>query len=795
MHRPLLHKILRDLWGNRARTALVLLSLALGTFGVSAVSDSYAILLRELEANYLRTDPSAATLWVSPLDDGVLDRVRSLPGVSAAETRTTIGGRIRIGENEWKTIELFVIPDYQTMSLDRIFPEKGGWPPSDGQIRIERAAVRLLPAQFGDELDITIPGGKGGKLRYAGTVHAPGLSPAWMEGIVYGFITPGTVKELGGEPAFQELKISFSNSQLNQQAVRDAAGRVADNLRGQGLTVSRIEVPQPGKHPQSAQMSTLLFLLEAFGFLALVLSSILAANMISAMMAREIRQIGVMKTLGGGTGQVAAVYLTTVGVLGALALLLGLPAGYAVARMYAAYGAGMMNFDIFRGDVPPPYWLTQAGLGVLLPLLIAALPVLRGSSLPVREAISDYGIAPREIGNDGFENLLSHLRPLPRPWLLAVRSSFRRRTRALLTVLTLAAAGTSFITAMTVLASMNESVDAKFKAVRYDVRIVFNRPYPLEQLQSAFSSFPGLSKAEYWGGAEAAVVQPDGLTGNSFQIIAPNADTELVTQIPVVEGRWLLPADRNALVVNQGVVSDNPGLRVGATVKLRIGGGDSEWTVVGIAWEMMSGPTAYASRDYLNELTGLGDSALILAGQSADRGEDGVASVTRNLEARMEQDSMDIASSLRLMDLRVMIENHLLLLATLLLMMSVLVLIVGGLGLASTLSINVLERRREIGVLRAVGASGRDVAGLVAGEGILLGLISWILAVPAAGPVGRWITWTFGMTFFKVPLDFTYSISGALLWLAVVLLFAAGASLVPAYGASRAPVQEALAYE
>jgi putative ABC transport system permease protein len=127
--------------------------------------------------------------------------------------------------------------------------------------------------------------------------------------------------------------------------------------------------------------------------------------------------------------------------------------------------------------------------------------------------------------------------------------------------------------------------------------------------------------------------------------------------------------------------------------------------------------------------------------------------------------------------------------------MSVLVLVVGGLGLASTLSINVLERRREIGVLRAVGASGRDVTLLVAGEGMMLGLISWILAVIAAGPIGRWITWTFGMTFFNVPLDFTYSATGVLVWLGVVLLFAAGASLIPAYDASRAPVQEALIYE
>jgi putative ABC transport system permease protein len=795
MNRPLLHKIVRDLWSNRARTALVLLSLTIGMFAVAVVVDSYAILLREMNANYLRTDPSAAVLWISPLDEEVLGRVRNMPEVSAADLRSTIRGRIRTGENEWKTIFLFVFRDFQSIPLDRIFTESGAWPPADGEVWIERAAVRMFSAQLGDEVDITIPGGNGGPLAYAGTVHAPGLPPAWMEGVLYGFITPGSLEQLGGDTVFQELHLTFTDTGLDQEGVRREAGRIAAEMRSEGRTVSRIEVPEPGKHPHANQMSTLLFLLEAFGLLALVLGSVLAANMVSAMMAREIRQIGVLKTLGAGPGQVAVLYLATVGVLGVLALLAALPAGYGAARAYVGFGTEMLNFDVFRNDVPLPYWLLQIALGAFFPLLMAALPVLRGSRIPVREAIADYGVGGREFGRDGFERLLARGKALPRLVLLAVRNTFRRRTRSLLTVLTLAAAGSSFITAMTVLTSMDKSVEAKFRAIRYDVMFIFNRSYPVEQLQSAFSVFPGLRKAEYWGGSQAAVVRPDGSAGNSFMVVAPAEDTELVDQIPVVEGRWLLPGDQNALVVNQGVVADNPGVKLGATVTLRTQGIDSEWTVVGIAWEMMSGATAYADRDHLNEVTGLDGSALILVGQAAQRNEAEVAALTRSLELRMENDSFDVASSTRLTDLRSAIENHLLILATFLLMMSVLVLIVGGLGLASTLSINVLERRREIGVLRGIGASGRDVTVLITAEGMMLGLVSWILAVAAAGPIGRWITWNFGMMFFNVPLEFSYSLLGMAVWLGLVILFAAGASLIPAFDASRSPVQEALAYE
>jgi putative ABC transport system permease protein len=512
-------------------------------------------------------------------------------------------------------------------------------------------------------------------------------------------------------------------------------------------------------------------------------------------MAREVRQIGVMKTLGAGPNQVAGLYLTTVGVLGGLAILIALPTGYVAARAYAGFGAAMLNFNIFNAGVPLPYWLLQIGLGAVLPLAVAAFPVLRASRITIREAISDYGVSARPFGRSWYERLLARIRFLPRLALLAIRNTFRRRMRAFLTVLTLMAAGTSFITAMNVYASMNGTVDAKFNAIRYDTVFFFNRPYPLEPMRSEFQFFPGASQVEFWGGANAAVVRADGSVGNSFQLVAPSAGTDLMAALPVTAGRWLLPDDRNALVVNQLVLSNEPEIRVGQTLRLRIGGRESEWIVVGTVNEMMAPPTAYANLDGFNVLTGLGDSTGFLVFQSQDRSREGVTALTRNVEARMDAMGIDIATSYRLADLREIIINHLLILATFLVMMSVLVLVVGGLGLASTLSINILERRREIGVMRAIGASGWDVTRLVAGEGMMIGLIGWILALLASGPVGRWITWTFGMTFFQTPLEFSYSVSGVFLWLGVVILFATGASLIPAYDASRMPVQEALAYE
>jgi putative ABC transport system permease protein len=127
--------------------------------------------------------------------------------------------------------------------------------------------------------------------------------------------------------------------------------------------------------------------------------------------------------------------------------------------------------------------------------------------------------------------------------------------------------------------------------------------------------------------------------------------------------------------------------------------------------------------------------------------------------------------------------------------MAVLLALVGGLGLMGTMSINVLERTREIGVLRAIGAPNRGVAQVFILEGITIGLLSWFMGSLLAIPVSKALNLAVGGRLMGVPLTYSYSIPGLWLWLVVVLLLSALASFIPARNASRMTVREVLAYE
>ncbi len=126
--------------------------------------------------------------------------------------------------------------------------------------------------------------------------------------------------------------------------------------------------------------------------------------------------------------------------------------------------------------------------------------------------------------------------------------------------------------------------------------------------------------------------------------------------------------------------------------------------------------------------------------------------------------------------------------------MTVVMALVGSIGLSGTLSINVIERRREIGVMRAVGASSLDVAFIFMAEGLLLGVISWGWAVPISILAGRPFVQALG-EIIDFPGQYQLSVDGIWIWLALVIVLSILASWLPARRATQISVNESLAYE
>ena len=112
-----------------------------------------------------------------------------------------------------------------------------------------------------------------------------------------------------------------------------------------------------------------------------------------------------------------------------------------------------------------------------------------------------------------------------------------------------------------------------------------------------------------------------------------------------------------------------------------------------------------------------------------------------------------------------------------------------------TMSTNVLERTREIGVMRAIGASDGAVLRIVVVEGVIIGMISWFIGAALAFPIGAGLSTAVGRVLFSTPLPYVFSVSGVVTWFVIVAVLAGVASFLPAWNASRLTVREVLAYE
>jgi len=803
---PRWRKVFRDIGDTPLRTALAVVAMAAGAFGVTMILTSYSILKRELKTTYSDTRPASAVLVLDGegVSDALIDSVRHMPNVRDAEARPVISGRLRVGKDQWVPLTLYVVRDFRDIRLDRFTPDAGAWPPGDGEVLIERSSLSVARAAIGDRVIVRTSDHVERPLRIAGTVHAAGLAPGWMEHAVAGFVkgNPQMTQintDKGNGVATNHLPLSASSANqlrllvtgdtLDEKHIRDVANRVARSI---GRNVMRIDVPTPGRHPHAAQMDTFLYLLGAFGALTFALSAVLVTTMIHALLTEQLRQVGVMKTLGASTTQIASLYLGQVAILAAAAIAIGIPLGIAAGQAYARFAASMLNATITKAM--PALWIVVAEVaaGIAIPLLVALGPVTHAARISIHEAFSnDVGGTP--FGTRRFDRWLARIQWLPRPLMLSLRTTFHRRGRLLLTVATLAAGGAAFIAAMNVSAAWTRTLDADGRGRRFDIQAVFSRPYPAAQVMQALASVPDVAHAECW--TEAGAMLGESNVGLNVSLIGPDVNSKLLA-LPLIAGRWLRPDDDAVAVINQSVLSIDPTLHLGGDIPLNINAQVVRLRIVGIVKEFAPHGNVYAPPRTILRATGkppgIARSVRIVTRQLDVAGQ---VAASKAIEQALESAGISVAGIQALSDSRKSFSDHLVIIKSALIFAALLVVLVGGLGLTSTLTLNVFERTREIGILSAIGATPGTIARDVVFEGMVMAALSWCAALLVSIPITFALDAATGQMFIHSALDFYMSPLAAAVWLLLVLILAALSSFYPARRSARLAVREAIAYE
>jgi putative ABC transport system permease protein len=347
------------------------------------------------------------------------------------------------------------------------------------------------------------------------------------------------------------------------------------------------------------------------------------------------------------------------------------------------------------------------------------------------------------------------------------------------------------------------TIQKAFESCGYDVLLAFKSPQRIGEISALLEDQPEVRRIEMWVWQDAKVRVPGTSGAGSSKDVKLRgfpADTEFYEPV-VTAGKNLLTAeefaDQRYLMLHETIAKEM-NLGVGDEIEIDLGGGRKAiWTIAGLIQDLTPrGNTAYVERGVLtlelNEVdrASVAEIKLELEEASLDQHLEAI----KNLEDYLKSEGIELSSTLSSIQEQEQFAAQLNILITVLLIMTVLVALVGGVGLSGTLSINVVERIREIGVMRAVGASSQDLALIFIGEGLLIGLLSWAIALPIS-LVGGIALVSVLAGVIGVSVNFYYSFIGIFIWLLVVAVLSLLASWLPALHATRISVATSLAYE
>ncbi|MCL4267097.1 MAG: FtsX-like permease family protein [Anaerolineae bacterium] len=797
------HKVWHDLWHHKARTLLVVLSIASGVFAIGAIFGMVDQLLGGMDSAHQAVNPAHINIFLNtPIDQDTAVSLTNIPGVAGVEPNNRISIRYKTDPNAaWQDGTITMRDDYAAQQYDLLALKAGHWPEGQ-QIGVERLTSQYYGLDMGDQIIIEMDG-TDRTFTIDGRIRHSFVQPPPFGGEAHFFADAAGLAKLG-IPEGQFASLLVQVEPYSRPFAEEVAGNVRERLSKQGYNVSVTIYQEPDRHWGRDFVDGLMIVLRVMAIVSLFLSVVLVINTFTAVITQQTDQIGVIKAIGGSSRLIAQTYLAGVLLVSLLALMVALPLGALAAFASSRWFLNLFNVDFETFQFSPQAVMWQVVAATAVPLLAALWPVLKGAGLTVREAIATYGLGG-DFGSSRFDRFVDRIsaRYLSAVYAAALGNMFRRKGRLALTQLVLVIAGVMFLVVMTLVASTNHTLDNEMARRGYDARIGFVRDQRSELVLKAALAQPEVTTAEVWYTHSATILREGerlrDSAGLGAQLTGLPPDSQMRRPL-IVAGRWLQPGDGRVIVINADSAAKN-GIAVGDVIRLDLGMlGEAEWQVIG-TYRLISGADfatepIYAPLDEVVAVTKQANRGTTLYLQTSDPSLATTTAVTERLKNEFEGQHMDVAlfaTAIKPAE-RAEIDTQFASVVTILLSLAGLMALVGAIGLMGALGISVVERTREIGVLRAIGASSPTIMRLFIMEGVLQGLLSWCLAIPLALLFSRPLASALGRAMTGAELDFAFSGTAVLIWLVVILAVSALAAILPARSATRVSVRQSLAY-
>lgn len=794
--KPRWSKVFSDLWEDKTRTGLVVTSIAVGVFAIGMIISTYVILSEDINRSFASVNPPNIEIITAPFLKDFVRAIEKMPGVEEVEGRRIIDIRARKEDENWQNLRLVGMAD-SASAINHLIPIEGTQFPSDNEVIVSQDMMRITGFQIGDRIEVELPGVSNRRLTVVGLITDQTTSKPEQTITNNAYVTIQTLESLGVDAYFNQLYITVDGDGSDPEFISSVAASIKDRVERSHREVYRMSENLSNEHPATKSILAVIGILGALGGFTTILSSSLIINTLNALLTQQLRQIGIMKLVGGRSYQILAMYLILIIAYSVIALVMAVPLGAIAGYSLAWYIAHMMGAALQGFRMIPLAILAQVLIATLIPLGAGFIPVNSGAKTSVRRAISDYRPGDQTAKNGFLNRRTQGLRWISRPILLSFRNTFRKQGRLLLTIFTLSMAGAVFIAVFNARDSMNTVVDRLMELFMSDVTINLSQAYRVSKVEQALLEIPGVVGVEGWGGAAGEIWDVNDQVVTKFSIMAPPQDTSLLHP-EFVAGRGLLPNETAAMVMSDTIYNFYPNLKPGDRLLVKLSGRRVEaWVVVGIFRfaATMGDPMAYANFEFIADRTHSLNQAASYRVITAHHDLASQQALTQHIDLFLQERNFLVQSVQSGYLMRENATQAINILIIFLLIMAILTAFVGSIGLTGTMSINVLERTREIGVMRTIGAVDRVIMQSVMIEALFIGLITWLLAIGLSLPISYLLLTIIGEAMMGSAIALSFTPLGMLLWLGVVIVLSIFASIMPAHNAARLTINEVLAYE
>jgi putative ABC transport system permease protein len=718
-------------------------------------------------------------LVVTPVQ---VEGLARLPNVTGVQPLSVVQTRIWIGERRQKAI-VVGLPSYARQPVDRVAITTGAAPQNGTVLTdVQNTNGGRYDGKLGDTVRIVGVGDRVHELRVSGVGRNLEWSQLGVNGdfvVLYG--TPETAAHLAGEAGYSLL--AFRLKDASTAAANRTVDEVRRYLRAETSFTRFSDLPtirEPGSYPGKELFEQLATLMNVFTVITLLAAGVLVANTMGTLIGEQRREIGVMKAIGGTRRQIRHIYLRTALLLGAIGAMLGVALGIVIANVIVGF-FGSTFFAISPDwSVSIPVVVVSLVLGILGPPLTALPAIRRGTRIPVRQGLEE--VPSLDGGVRLLDRLLRRLTLLPRTAQIGVRSVTRRTRRTLATVVQIALAVGTLIGVLALMNSVTTTTEAAWNQLHYDLDLNTVVGKQLDaKADRLIRTTPGV-----------AIAQP--VLMNTVKAAGKDASAWGLPPKPmfeqkVVSGRWFSPSEEEAgapVTIIATNIARELGAEVGDRVRIGTASGPRTLRIVGMTGTQMENGLLFLTP--LSSMRAILDSpatvnAYWVRTSSTDHAL--IDKTTTALEDRLAAAGYSIGTNIRYVDQARNVDANRQI-STAIGILGFLIVAISMVGLINAITMNVLERTREIGVLRCIGARARDIRRIFAAEGLVVSLAGWLLGIPVGYAFARLLNWLL-LEVVKIEFAFTFP--------PLNLLIALGGTVVLALLIMRIPLRRAVRFK